>query len=414
MRLFTQYKGLKKENYILFLGRIATNLGAMIWPVLTMILNRKLGMSATETATFSIISGLFFLPANLWGGHLADKFNKKRLIICCDIISIILYITSGFMPLSIFSICVVMAGSFFQTLEHPAYNAMVADITPLDKREKAFSLLYLGKNIGLVLAPTIAGFLFNSHLRLCFIINGIAIGISTVLIGFFVKDRETVHKTEHSDTLGKKADDENIMSVIKRSAALSLFIVAMCFQEGAYSQFGYLMPLDISKAYPESGAAIYGSVVSINCFIVVLCTPVITMLLEKISLAKKYMIGTVFEALSFVSFLLSFGMIVGYYVSIILFTLGEILMATVVGSYLASKVPAKLRGRLYGITDFVSAFITGVVKYYSGYLFDNYGLKHAWSFSIAMVSVAVIAAILVVRVDRDEEFEYEEKLSKAS
>ena len=89
-------------------------------------------------------------------------------------------------------------------------------------------------------------------------------------------------------------------------------------------------------------------------------------------------------------------------------------MATVVGSYLASKVPAKLRGRLYGITDFVSAFITGVVKYYSGYLFDNYGLKYAWSFSIAMVSVAVIAAILVVRVDRDEEFEYEEKLSKAS
>ncbi|WP_026654470.1 MFS transporter [Butyrivibrio sp. AE3003] len=287
MGLFTQYKGLKRENYILFIGRIATNLGAMIWPILTMILNKKLGMNATDTAMFSIISGLFFLPANIWGGHLADKFNKKKLIIFCDIISIILYITSGFLPLSLFAICVIMAGSFFQTLEHPAYSALVADITPKDKREKAFSLLYLGKNIGLILAPTIAGFLFNNHLQLCFIINGLAISISTVLIGLFVKDKGFAGREAKSNAMVKKAGNETIWSAIKSSTALIFFIIAMCFQEGAYSQFGYLMPLDISKAYPETGAAIYGSVASLNCIIVVLFTPFMTMLLEKVSLAKK-------------------------------------------------------------------------------------------------------------------------------
>ncbi len=31
MKLFEQYKGLKRENYILFFGKIVTNLGAMIW-----------------------------------------------------------------------------------------------------------------------------------------------------------------------------------------------------------------------------------------------------------------------------------------------------------------------------------------------------------------------------------------------
>ena len=59
MGLFTQYKGLKRENYILFIGRIATNLGAMIWPILTMILNKKLGMNATDTAMFSIIRQIY-------------------------------------------------------------------------------------------------------------------------------------------------------------------------------------------------------------------------------------------------------------------------------------------------------------------------------------------------------------------
>ena len=81
MKLFEQYKGLKRENYILFFGKIVTNLGAMIWPMMTMILNKKLGLNATETAMFIIISGVIFLPANLWGGRIADKFNKKKVIL---------------------------------------------------------------------------------------------------------------------------------------------------------------------------------------------------------------------------------------------------------------------------------------------------------------------------------------------
>ena len=147
MRIFTQYKGLKKENYILFFGRIVTNMGAMIWPMLTMILNKKLGFNATETALFTIFSGVLFLPASLIGGRLADKFSKKHIIIYCDIISIIIYVISGFLPLNIYTLCFVLVGAFFQSLEGPAYQAMVAEITPEEKREKAFSLLYLGSNV---------------------------------------------------------------------------------------------------------------------------------------------------------------------------------------------------------------------------------------------------------------------------
>ena len=43
MKLLDQYRGLRREIYILFFGRIVTNLGSMIWPVLTMILSQKLG-----------------------------------------------------------------------------------------------------------------------------------------------------------------------------------------------------------------------------------------------------------------------------------------------------------------------------------------------------------------------------------
>ena len=401
MKLFEQYKGLKRENYILFFGKIVTNLGAMIWPMMTMILNKKLGLNATETAMFIIISGVIFLPANLWGGRIADKFNKKKVIICCDIISIVLFVISGFIPLSLFSMCVLLVGAFFQTLEGPAYQAMVADITPQDKREKAFSLLYMGGNIGLILSPTVAGLLFNNYLWLCFVISGLSISVSTIMIGFFVNDIGTSDDSEH-DLEHDGSDGKNIWEIIRKSTTLILFVIALSFYQGAYSQFSYLMPLDISKAYPENGSIIYGTITSVNCIIVVLFTPVITMVMEKVAMTKKYALGTFLQTLSFAAFLLSFGVIAGYYASIALFTVGEILTTIVIGAYLSERVPANFRGRIYGVTSFASAFMSGIVEWGSGRLFDDYGLHYAWAFSIGMTMVSVIAAVALIYTDRKE------------
>ena len=89
MKLFNQYRGLRREIYILSFGKMVTCLGSMIWPVLTMILNQKLGLSAAEISYFFVASSIVMLPANIIGGKLADRFNKKRLIVICDSISII-------------------------------------------------------------------------------------------------------------------------------------------------------------------------------------------------------------------------------------------------------------------------------------------------------------------------------------
>ncbi|MBQ1848639.1 MAG: MFS transporter, partial [Clostridia bacterium] len=45
MKLIDQYRGLRREIYILFFGRMVTNLGSMVWPVMTLILSQKMGVS---------------------------------------------------------------------------------------------------------------------------------------------------------------------------------------------------------------------------------------------------------------------------------------------------------------------------------------------------------------------------------
>ena len=377
MKIFSQFKGLGRGNFILFIGKIVTNLGAMIWPMMTLILNRKLGLDATQTALFFIITGFMFLPANIWGGQLADRFSKKKVIILCDVVSIVSFVISGFLPLTLYTLCVTLTGAFFQTLEGPVYQAMVADITPSDKREQAFSLLYMG---------TIAGILFNHYLWLCFVISGVSISVSTVLIAFFIKDTtERIRKESREEVKGQ---DGNILRVVKNSSTLILFLIAMSFYQ--------------SKAYPENGSIIYGTVTSLNCIIVVVLTPVITMAMEKVAMTKKYLLGIILQALSFGAFALSFGVIAGYYVSITLFTLGEILTTIVTGAFLADRVSANFRGRIYGITSFSAAFMTGIVEWNSGWLFDHYGSEPAWIFSVAMTMIAVIASFVLVFADKKE------------
>lgn len=227
-----------------------------------------------------------------------------------------------------------------------------------------------------------------------------SISASTVLIAVFIKDStEAIRKESKEET---NEQNGNILAVVKNSATLTLFLIAMSFYEGAYSQFNYLMPLDISKAFPENGSIIYGTVTSLNCIIVVVLTPVMTMAMSRVTMTRKYLFGIILQVLSFGVLALSFGVIAGYYVSITLFTLGEILTTIVTGAFLSDRVSANFRGRIYGISSFSAAFMTGIVEWNSGWLFDNYGSAPAWIFSVVMTMIAVIAAFVLMFTDKIE------------
>lgn len=187
-KMFGQYRGMRRELYILFWGKAATNMGAMIWPMLTLILSNKLGMNAQEIAKITIAMGVVQFPANLLGGKLADCCNKKKLIIICDLVTVICYLTAAVLPVSMAQILLFFSAGIFQTMENPSYDALVADLSTAENREKAYSLMYLGLNLGIILSPTIGGILFENHLGLAYAIDGLTTLSSTIFILLFIKD----------------------------------------------------------------------------------------------------------------------------------------------------------------------------------------------------------------------------------
>ena len=401
--MFSQYRGLRKELYILFIGRIMTNMGAMIWPMFTLILNQKLGMNATTIAACVIIFGMVNLPVSLIGGKLADKLNKKNIIVVCDLVSIASFIYCAIVPVTITSIAIFALASLFQTIEWPSYDALVADFSTSKDRERAYSLSYLGTNLGLVLSPTIAGILFNNHLNLAFLINGISIALSTALIFFKIKD---VHReTDESEASGYEAEMDSkvsAFSLIGRNRVILLFILASALANGVYAMYGYLMPLDLGMTYAEQGSVIFGSMSSVNCIVVVTCTALITKVFRKIRECGKLLIGEGLIITGYLLLLLFIRQPWMCFVAITIFTFGEIFNTLSSSPFLTRRIPASHRGRILSVMNVVCGISSSGIQLLIGSLYDRSGSSAAWTTIIAIGLAEMLIISIMAGFDRKD------------
>jgi len=398
MKLFDTYKGLRKEMYVLFFGRIMTNLGSMIFPMLTMILSEKMGMSASKVADYFLILSIVQIPANLIGGKLTDRFNKRNIIIICDAISVLGYIWCGLTKLNTASIIVFGIASVFQTIEWPAYDALAADLSTPKERERAFSLMYFGANLGLIMAPSIGGILFNNYLWLAFLINGAAIASSTILIYFKIKnvdksyDEEDINEYESEEKEGASA-----VSLITGNRVVLLYALYTVLWSIAYYQYNYLMPLDVVKSFPETGSVIYGSITSTNCITVVLFTTFMTAKLIRYHEIDKMIIGGALMLTGYAIFALFISSIPAFYISIFIFTIGEIATTISSGPFLSKRIASNYRGRITSITNVCSSLISNVFAKIIGVVYDGYGSISAWGITL-IVCALIIVVLFIMRV----------------
>ena len=275
------------------------------------------------------------------------------------------------------------------------------------KGKKLFTALlvgalgYLAANLGLVASPTIAGLLFKNYLWLSFIISGVAIACSTVLIFFFVKDITPVDVSEDESGAYQMAkDDASMMSILRENKVMVLYILIMAFYWGAYNQWGYLLPLDMARVHGDDGALIFGSINSINCIVVVIFTPILTKIFSRFHGTVKNLISILFLLGGFVIFLIGLGMVPVYYVAITLFTWGEILATIVMGPYMTERIPASHRGRINAFVTVIQTVIMNAAMLIVGVLYDNVSGTVAWFFVFGILIVALLGSVALISLDK--------------
>ena len=400
--LIDQYKGLSKTAYVLFFARLVTSMGAFIFPMLTLILTVKLGYTKTYAGLLMTVVSVLMLAANLIGGKIADKYNKKKIIIVLDVISVLFFYACAIVQPREMMIYFLIVSGFFATMEGPAFDALLAEATLPAEREKVFSLAYIGFNLGFAFGAAMAGLLFTNYLSLAFILDGTTTIISTFMIIFMVKsyhqeDIKEEDRNEYEDHMDEK---ESIFKVLRQRKSVIYFILISSIGAFIYQQWNFTLPVYMNHIFGEvDGTKFYGFVASANGLVVILATPVVTHLLRKKFELQKLAIGGFLMGLSFLIILWPKYLFL-FFLFITIFTIAEAINTIGNSPYMSRRVPGSHRGRLTSIA-FLGFFIGGNLgPLVSGYVIDNYGYQSIlW---IVFVLGMIVSVLFMVndRYDR--------------
>ena len=397
-QLITQYGGLKKEIYILFIGRLVTAMGSFVWPMLTFFLTTKLGLSDGTATLMIATASILSFPAALLGGKLADRFSRKSIIILFDCCTVSLYLLVAVLPLTIFSAILLFLAGLFQTIESPAYDALNADYSTSAQREKAYSLSYLGFNLGYIVGASVAGILFENFLRLAFCINGLAILTSTVLIFFFVHQKnaisEDVQALKESYSEYEQPVDENlsVLKVLRQRPVLIGMLLVGCIASMPSSVMGILLPLQLKASLAEAGATLYGYLNSLNGFVVIVFTPILTVLLKKLTEIPKTIIGLLLFIAGNALFSFHTATVM-LFMGMFVFTLGEVITVLGHNPYHSRRVPASHRGRVGGISSVVYSLFSSLTQYLISFLLMATNSNYTLLWTVFMICGLVAAAL---------------------
>lgn len=399
-KYFSMYAHLPKEIYVLAFGKIMTSMGALIWPMLTLIMSEKLNLNGQTIGMYMMMFSVFMGPFYLLGGKLADKYNKKHIIVTFDLIGNSLYFVCAVLPISMTTLYLLAIASVFQAMEQPAYDALIADLTTYKDRERAYSLNYLAMNLGLVMAPMIGGILFNNYLNLSFFINGLADISSTLLLLLFIKNVKNTVRDSKIVNEYEKGEAGSIFKVFSERKLFFLLFIISGIDAMIYNQFNFLMPLHMEEAFRGSGAFKFGILASINAVVVVIGTPIVTKKFSGVTDVRIMYFGQLLESLGLAFFIFVNRYFVVAVVGIIIFTTGEIFGSISKTPYLTKRIPETHRGRVLSITNSCAGLIGILSNYVIGILIDYYTFHTVWITIAAIGVVVMILYSIYLRLDK--------------
>ena len=390
--LLSTYKGLPREIYILFLGKIVNALGAFVQPLMSLILTQKLGMSAGEAGEFVTFMAVCQVPCIIIGGKLTDTIGRKKVITIFQIFGILMLIICGIIPLSITTAKFMILSSCFYSISMPAYDALNADLTNESNRKSSYSLLYMGVNIGFSIGPIIGGFLYKDYLPLIFIGDAVTTVVALLLIILYIKEpnkqNEVVLDCEEEDL------QRSTLSVILKRPILFLFPLMMLLFQFAYSQWVFTLPIQLGELFNDNGARLYGFLGGFNGLIVITFTPILTYFTKKYRTLNIMSAGGMLYGLSFIIYAFADYKVL-FFAATLALTIGEVLIATNAQAFIANNTPPSHRGRISSIFPMISGAGYAIGPMVMGDVIDACGIFVAWMIITAICVAGAVGMLLI-------------------
>ena len=289
----------------------------------------------------------------------------------------------------------LILSAFFLGGAQPAGTAMTADLTNPSNRKAAFSLLYLGNNIGFAVGPLIAGFLYNNYLMWIFLGDAATTFASLILVYLFVKEtipsKEKIEESHQLENAYEKAEKGNLWQVLRKRPRLLLFTLISLIYSFVYAQTTFSIPIQVVELFGEKGPKMFGIIMTTNALVVSFLTIIIISLTHKIRPVLNVALAGVLYAMGFgmIFFITNLPWLL---LSTAIWTIGEILVTTNSNVYIANHTPMSHRGRFNAVIPIIMGGGFALGPLISGDYIRKYGINNIWP-AICFLSIA--AAVLM-------------------
>ncbi len=382
MKFITQYKGLPKQIYVLFIARTINSLGFFIFPFMTLFLSSRIGFSESEIGIFLFLASVVYIPGAIIGGKLADHFSRKYTYLFATLVANIIFFICGFLGNSILIPILLIPAFFFNSIASTGSSAMLMDLTDPTNRQESFSIMYLGMNIGVAIGPLIAGLLFENYTSWIFWGDAISGLLAIGLVLMFIKDTKPTPE-DYENILNSGRKDEaavvgSVLSILLKKPILLTFVIICAILSFAYAQTGFILPLQLSQDFGiGTGAKLFGILMSVNGIVVVLFTPIIVALTKRINPIINLVMASVCYVIGFgmYAFTKSLGIFV---LSVVIWTIGEVLSATNTGVYIANRTPISHRARLQAIYEIIQGTGRAIGPMIIGWYLIGNTIEESW------------------------------------
>lgn len=362
------------QYWLMFVGMLISTIGSsMIWPFIMIYVSGKLNLPLTQIASLTTINAGVGLVFNFIAGSATDKIGRKWVMVISLLGNGLVYLLqSHATTYGGFAIAMGLAGAF-NPLYRVGSDAMLADMIPSDQRSEAYSVMRMSNNLGISIGPTIGGFIAaQSYNNVFFLAVG---GMITygILITLFA--RETLPGKKKSVSTEVVRESGGYEKVFRDRHYLS-FVSAFTFCQMTASIMWVLLSVYVKTNYhiPEQQ---YGFIAATNAIMVVLFQVWVTRITRRFHPLKAMIAGAAFFGVGVGSVALGSGFWT-FWISMVVMTIGELIIVPTTTTYAANQAPTEMRGRYMSIYSLSWGTASGIGPVLGGFLNDNLGPRFIW------------------------------------
>ncbi|MFD0787389.1 MFS transporter, partial [Micromonospora azadirachtae] len=274
----------------------------------------------------------------------------------------------------------------FAEAARPAFGAMMIDVVPEKDRLRAFSLNYWAINLGFACAAVLAGFAAQAGYLLLFVIDAATTLVTALII--FTRVGET--RRARPVSKGAAAPAGALRTILGDRIFLG-FVALNLFAALIFLQHISMLPI----AMGDSGLspATYGSVIALNGVLIVVGQLFVPRLIRGRSRSHVLALAALVTGIGFG--LTAFAHAAWFYgLTVLIWTLGEMLNSPSNATLIAELSPAELRGRYQGVFSLSWQIAGAAAPIFGGLVREHAGNSALW-FGCAVLGGVMAVAHLV-------------------